>query len=105
LKTTCFFIIGSLPITRGCHRYDFAHRRPDLGEHLLHVGQGEPRLRRHGARSRLHGDLVAEVDVSTLIFGPGSLTKEAHRADESVPLAQVHTAARVLALTAVRFLA
>jgi acetylornithine deacetylase/succinyl-diaminopimelate desuccinylase-like protein len=35
----------------------------------------------------------------------GSLTKEAHRADESVPLAQIHAAARVLALTAVRFLA
>ena len=41
---------------------------------------------------------------SHLIFGPGSLTKEAHRADAR-SLAQVHTAARALALTAVRFLA
>jgi acetylornithine deacetylase len=58
-----------------------------------------------GMRGTTDAATFEAAGIPTLIFGPGSLTKEAHRADESVPLAQVHTAARVLALTAVRFLA
>jgi acetylornithine deacetylase/succinyl-diaminopimelate desuccinylase-like protein len=58
-----------------------------------------------GMRGTTDAATFEVAGIPTLVFGPGSLTKAAHRADESVPLAEVHAAARILALTAVRFLA
>lgn len=58
-----------------------------------------------GMRGTTDAATFEAAGIPTLIFGPGSLTKAAHRADESVSLAEVHAAARILALTAVRFLA
>jgi acetylornithine deacetylase len=55
---------------------------------------GEP----YGADMRL---LVNEGRTPTVIFGPGNV-KVAHAADEYVPLDQVITCARVLAVWALR---
>ena len=53
----------------------------------------------YGADMRL---LVNDGGVPTLLFGPGNV-RHAHRPDEFVPIADLMTAARVLALTALRF--
>lgn len=65
------------------------------------VTGSEPRVRgmRYGADMRL---LVREGGVPTVLFGPGDV-REAHSPDESVPIEELATAARVLAVAALRF--
>jgi acetylornithine deacetylase len=46
--------------------------------------------------------LVREGATPTVLFGPGDI-RRAHAADEAVSLKDVHVAARILALTALRF--
>jgi acetylornithine deacetylase len=53
----------------------------------------------YGADMRL---LVGEGGIPTVLFGPGDV-RQAHRADESVPVADLEIVARVLTLTALRF--
>jgi acetylornithine deacetylase/succinyl-diaminopimelate desuccinylase-like protein len=58
-----------------------------------------------GMRGSTDTATFQSAGIPTLIFGPGSLSKAAHRPDESVPLVELHAAARILALNIVRFLA
>ena len=58
-----------------------------------------------GPRGTTDAATFQAAGIPTLIFGPGSLVRAAHRADESVALDEVHAAARVLALTILRLLA
>jgi len=53
----------------------------------------------YGADMRL---LVNQGGVPTVLFGPGNV-RRAHRPDESVPIEDLLTVARVIALTAMRF--
>ncbi|MGE3273973.1 MAG: ArgE/DapE family deacylase [Vicinamibacterales bacterium] len=53
----------------------------------------------YGADMRL---LVRDGGIPTLLFGPGNV-RQAHRADESVPVEDLRIVARVLAVTALRF--
>ncbi|MFI6825671.1 M20 family metallopeptidase [Kribbella sp. NPDC050241] len=50
------------------------------------------------------GYVARDLGVPVVVLGPGSVTTEAHRADESVPIAELVTAARTYALTALRLL-
>ena len=52
-----------------------------------------------GADMRL---LVNEGNIPTVLFGPGDV-RNAHRPDEYVPVAELITAARALALASLRF--
>jgi acetylornithine deacetylase len=45
--------------------------------------------------------LVNEGGIPTVMFGPGDV-RNAHRPDEYVPLSELETVARTLALTALR---
>jgi acetylornithine deacetylase len=51
------------------------------------------------------GYLQRDAGIPSVLFGPGSILHQAHRPDESVPLAEVLTAARTYALLAARALA
>ncbi|MEU4287680.1 M20 family metallopeptidase [Kribbella sp. NPDC026596] len=51
------------------------------------------------------GYVVRDLGVPVVVLGPGSVTTQAHRADESVAIAELLTAARAYALTALRLLA
>ena len=53
----------------------------------------------YGADMRL---LVTQGGVPTVLFGPGNV-RHAHRPDESVPIEDLLTVARVIAVTALRF--
>ena len=53
----------------------------------------------YGADMRL---LVNEAGIPTVLYGPGDV-RRAHRPDESVPIDDLMTVARVIALTALRF--
>lgn len=53
----------------------------------------------YGADMRL---LVQQGGIPTVLFGPGNV-RRAHRPDESVPIDDLLTVARVIALTALRF--
>ena len=57
-----------------------------------------------GLRGTTDAATFQSAGIPTVIFGPGSLSKAAHRADESVPLAELHAATRILALSVGRFL-
>jgi acetylornithine deacetylase/succinyl-diaminopimelate desuccinylase family protein len=57
-----------------------------------------------GLRGSTDAATFQSAGIPTVIFGPGSLSKSAHRADEWVPLADVHAATRILALSVARFL-
>lgn len=72
-----------------------------LGSAYRAVTGSEPDVRgmRYGADMRL---LVHQGSVPTVLFGPGDV-REAHRPDESVPIDELETAARVLAVAALRF--
>ncbi|WP_406056896.1 M20 family metallopeptidase [Kribbella sp. NBC_00889] len=50
------------------------------------------------------GYVARDLGVPVVVLGPGSVTTEAHRADESVPIAELVAAARTYALTALRLL-
>lgn len=51
------------------------------------------------------GYLMRDAGIPTVLFGPGSIVHQAHRADEFVPLAEVVTAARTYLTMAARTLA
>jgi acetylornithine deacetylase len=50
------------------------------------------------------GYVARDLGVPVVVLGPGSVTTQAHRADESVPVTELVTAARTYALTALRLL-
>jgi acetylornithine deacetylase len=50
------------------------------------------------------GYVARDLGVPVVVVGPGSVTSQAHRADESVAIAELVTAARTYALTALRML-
>lgn len=50
------------------------------------------------------GYIARDLDVPVVVLGPGSVTTQAHRADESVPVAELVAAARTYALAALRLL-
>lgn len=50
------------------------------------------------------GYIARDLGVPVVVLGPGSVTAQAHRADESVAVAELLTAARAYALTALRLL-
>jgi acetylornithine deacetylase len=50
------------------------------------------------------GYLMRDTGIPTVVLGPGSVVEQAHRPDESVPVAEVVTAARAYALCAMRML-
>jgi succinyl-diaminopimelate desuccinylase len=58
-----------------------------------------------GMRGSTDAATFQSAGIPTLIYGPGSLSKAAHRANEWVPLAELYAATRILALSVVRFLA
>jgi acetylornithine deacetylase len=51
------------------------------------------------------GYIARDLGVPVVVVGPGSVTTQAHRADESVPVSELVTAARTYALAALRLLA
>lgn len=50
------------------------------------------------------GYLARDGGLPVVVLGPGSVTEQAHRPNESVDLEQLHTAARAYALTAMNLL-
>ncbi len=69
------------------------------------VDAGGPDLPLAGWTAACDGGYVArDLDVPVVVLGPGSVTTQAHRADESVPIAELVTAARAYTLTALRLL-
>jgi acetylornithine deacetylase len=50
------------------------------------------------------GYVARDLAVPVVVLGPGSVTTQAHRADESVPITDLITAARTYTLTALRLL-
>jgi acetylornithine deacetylase len=50
------------------------------------------------------GYVARDLGVPVVVLGPGSVTTQAHRADESVAIHELATAARAYALTALRLL-
>jgi acetylornithine deacetylase/succinyl-diaminopimelate desuccinylase family protein len=66
---------------------------------------GGPGLPLGGWTAACDGGFVArDLDVPTLVLGPGSVNDQAHRTDESVGVGELVIAARAYALTALRFL-
>jgi acetylornithine deacetylase len=67
---------------------------------------GGPGLPLGGWTAACDGGFVArDLGVPVVVLGPGSVTTQAHRADESVAIAELIVAARAYALTALRLLA
>ena len=50
------------------------------------------------------GFVARDLGVPVVVLGPGSVTDQAHRADESVGIDELIVAARAYALTALRLL-
>jgi acetylornithine deacetylase/succinyl-diaminopimelate desuccinylase family protein len=66
---------------------------------------GGPPMPLAGWTAACDGGYVArDLGVPVVVLGPGSVTGQAHRADESVAVAELVTAARAYALTALRLL-
>ncbi|MEU8222811.1 M20 family metallopeptidase [Kribbella sp. NPDC048915] len=66
---------------------------------------GGPPLPLGGWTAACDGGYIArDLGVPVVVLGPGSVTTEAHRADESVPVADLITTARAYTLTALRLL-
>ncbi|MGW6198319.1 M20 family metallopeptidase [Kribbella sp. NPDC055110] len=66
---------------------------------------GGPPMPLAGWTAACDGGYVArDLGVPVVVLGPGSVTSQAHRADESVAVAELVTAARAYALTALRLL-
>lgn len=67
---------------------------------------GGPPMPLAGWTAACDGGYVArDLGVPVVVLGPGSVTTQAHRADESVAIAELVTAARAYALIALRLLA
>jgi acetylornithine deacetylase/succinyl-diaminopimelate desuccinylase-like protein len=66
---------------------------------------GGPGLPLGGWTAACDGGYIArDLGVPVVVLGPGSVTTQAHRADESVSVAELITAARAYTLTALRLL-
>lgn len=66
---------------------------------------GGPGLPLSGWTAACDGGFVArDLGVPTIVLGPGSVTNQAHRADESVSIDELYTAARTYTLLALRLL-
>ncbi|TCC33475.1 M20 family metallopeptidase [Kribbella sindirgiensis] len=66
---------------------------------------GGPPLPLAGWTAACDGGYIArDLGVPVVVLGPGSVTAQAHRADESVAVTELVTAARAYALTALRLL-
>lgn len=66
---------------------------------------GGPGLPVAGWTAACDGGFIArDLGVPVVVLGPGSVTEQAHRADESVPVEQLLVAARAYVLTALRML-
>ena len=66
---------------------------------------GGPALLRGGWTAACDGGFVArDLGVPVVVLGPRSVTTQAHRADESVAVAELMVAARAYTLTALRLL-
>ena len=66
---------------------------------------GGPGLPLGGWTAACDGGFVArDLGVPAVVLGPGSVTEQAHRSDESVGVAELVVAARAYALTALRLL-
>ncbi|GAB2659272.1 M20 family metallopeptidase [Kribbella swartbergensis] len=69
------------------------------------VDAGGPELPLAGWTAACDGGYVArDLGLPVVVLGPGSVTTQAHRADESVPIAELVTASRAYALAALRLL-
>ena len=69
------------------------------------VDAGGPALPLGGWTAACDGGYVArDLGVPVVVLGPGSVTTQAHRADESVRISELLTAARAYALAALRLL-
>jgi acetylornithine deacetylase len=69
------------------------------------IDAGGPELPLAGWTAACDGGYVArDLAVPVVVLGPGSVTTQAHRADESVPVTDLITAARTYTLTALRLL-
>ncbi|MEU4601807.1 M20 family metallopeptidase [Kribbella sp. NPDC023972] len=69
------------------------------------IDAGGPDLPLAGWTAACDGGYVArDLGVPVVVLGPGSVTSQAHRADESVPITDLVTAARTYTLTALRLL-
>ncbi|MEV0290176.1 M20 family metallopeptidase [Kribbella sp. NPDC050820] len=69
------------------------------------VDAGGPDVPLAGWTAACDGGYVArDLAVPVVVLGPGSVTAQAHRADESVPIADLLTATRTYTLTALRLL-
>jgi acetylornithine deacetylase len=69
------------------------------------VDAGGPELPLGGWTAACDGGYVArDLGVPVVVLGPGSVTTQAHRADESVAIHELATAARAYALAALRLL-
>jgi acetylornithine deacetylase/succinyl-diaminopimelate desuccinylase family protein len=66
---------------------------------------GGPEVPLGGWTAACDGGYVArDLGVPVVVLGPGSVTTQAHRADESVPISELVTAARAYTLAALRLL-
>jgi acetylornithine deacetylase/succinyl-diaminopimelate desuccinylase-like protein len=66
---------------------------------------GGPPMPLAGWTAACDGGYVArDLGVPVVVLGPGSVTTQAHRADESVAIAELVIAARAYALIALRLL-
>ena len=66
---------------------------------------GGPDLPLGGWTAACDGGYIArDLGIPVVVLGPGSVTTQAHRPDESVPLHELLTAARIYTLTALRLL-
>ncbi|GAA0606501.1 ArgE/DapE family deacylase [Kribbella sandramycini] len=66
---------------------------------------GGPELPLAGWGAACDGGYVArDLGLPVVVLGPGSVLNQAHRADESVPIAELVTAARTYVLAAIRLL-
>lgn len=63
---------------------------------------GGPGLPLGGWTAACDGGFVAETGVPVVVLGPGSVSDQAHRADESVAVSDLVTAARAYALSILR---
>jgi acetylornithine deacetylase len=69
------------------------------------VDAGGPELPLGGWTAACDGGYIArDLGIPVVVLGPGSVTTQAHRADESVAIHELVTAARAYALTALRLL-
>ena len=63
---------------------------------------GGPGLPLGGWTAACDGGFVATTGVPVVVLGPGSVSEQAHRADESVAVSELVTAARAYALSILR---